>query len=432
MKDLAQHIQSTPLMDTHEHQNKEKTYLESGPDILTDLFFGYPANDLLSAGAPLKAVEHLMDSADPDLEARWNGVKNFWPHCQYSGYGWAVRYMAREIYGIEELTLQAIEAAQPISEQRRQPGERLRILRDDANLDHIQVDDFTWECAPDRSGPDFFLYDLSWVRYARGNLDFEGLRQVGSVDVADPETLRQAYAGVFAAYGDCAIAVKSQHAYERTLFWQERGDAEIAPLIEKLRQGGTLDEAETQCLGDWSLARGVELAIEHNLPVKIHTGYLAGVNNAMHYDRLSPANLSPLLARYPAARFVLMHLGYPYTDEMIALAKHFTNVYVDLCWAWSINPLASSDFVRRFLHAVPINKLFIFGGDTFWPSQSVAFAAQARLWLTRTLQAEIDADFLSEQEAINLATRLMQGNQRDCFDLDGTRAALHTQLAVAD
>jgi uncharacterized protein len=119
-----------------------------------------------------------------------------------------------------------------------------------------------------------------------------------------------------------------------------------------------------------------------------------------------------------------MHIAYPYGAEVTALAKHYANVYVDLCWAWSIDPYTAADFVRRFIHAVPINKLFVFGGDTGWPSASVAYARQARRGFTRALQAEVDAGYLTEKQAIDLATRLMQTNQRACFDLEGTRAAL--------
>ena len=52
------------------------------------------------------------------------------------------------------------------------------------------------------------------------------------------------------------------------------------------------------------------------------------------------------------------------------------NVWVDLCWAWSID-LQSADFVRRFLHAVPSSKPFGFGGDTFWPTSAVAYRSRS-------------------------------------------------------
>jgi uncharacterized protein len=84
------------------------------------------------------------------------------------------------------------------------------------------------------------------------------------------------------------------------------------------------------CLGDWCWARGVELAIEHDLPFKLHTGYYAGSGH-MPVDRIRSGNLWALLSRYPTARFVLMHIAYPYSDELVALAKHCPNVWVDLC-----------------------------------------------------------------------------------------------------
>jgi hypothetical protein len=83
------------------------------------------------------------------------------------------------------------------------------------------------------------------------------------------------------------------------------------------------------------------------------------------------------------------------------------------------------------IHAVPANKLFAFGGDTFWPNAAVAYAAQARQWLTRALQAELDDRLLLAPEAIALATRLMRTNQEECFDIAGTRAAIREGIRDA-
>jgi hypothetical protein len=67
MTDLAQHIQATPLMDTHEHLRDEAAYVENGPDILQDLFDNYVAHDLRTAGASSEAIIALPKVIDSVL-----------------------------------------------------------------------------------------------------------------------------------------------------------------------------------------------------------------------------------------------------------------------------------------------------------------------------------------------------------------------------
>jgi predicted TIM-barrel fold metal-dependent hydrolase len=432
MTDLAEYIQATVLMDTHEHMTHERDFLETGADILQNLFGGYIESDLVSAGASNAAIERLQNPGD--LAERWSGIKDAWAFCQHTSYGEATCNIARLVYGMDEINLATLEAAVPRNAELCQPGGRLKLLKEVAKLDHIQVDDFVWACLPDASGLDFFLYDLSWENFSNGNIKGAELREETGVEVTDLASLRAAMAGLFSKYGDCAIAVKSQHAYARTLAWQERDDADAETVLQKVLRGVDISPAEMLCLGDWNLARGIELAIEYNLPIKIHTGYLAGNDRFHDPDRTRPSHLVPLFHKYGAARFVLMHTAYPYIGEILAVAKHFPNVFLDMCWAWSIDSLEAANFLRRMIHTVPINKTFAFGGDVFAPAQTVGYAAQARAWLNRALQAEIDEGLLTEAQAIQIATRLMRANQIDCFDLDGARAAIqarHAAMAAA-
>jgi predicted TIM-barrel fold metal-dependent hydrolase len=426
MSQLAAHISQTRLIDTHEHLRSEQEFVEAGPDLLQDLFDNYVKADLLVAGASEEAVRRLLDASDPDLSGRLQGVRDAWQRCCHTGYGEAVCRLARQVYDIAEiaeLTPAQLQAAQARNRALRRPGERLRLLRDVANLDHVQIDNFLWACPPDLSGPDFFLYDLSWSSFCRGMVDAPALYAEIGIAVEAIDSLRRAIEALFARHGPLAIAVKSQHAYERTLLWQERSDADAERALLRQLGGETLSEGERLCLGDWCMARGVEQASAHNLPFKIHTGYYAGTGR-MPVERIRPGHLCALLMRYPRARFVLMHNAYPYSDELIAIAKHYPNVYIDMCWAWSIDPYSACDTLRRAIHAVPSNKIFAFGGDTGWPSASVAYAAQARAWLARSLQAEVNDGLLNEREATAYATRLMRQNQLDCFDVAGRRAAL--------
>ena len=420
--DLTHHIQETPLVDTHEHLQKEPDWVENGPDILQDLFGNYVPADLRTAGASPEAMERLMDASDPDIASRFEGIREAWEATQFTGYGEAVRLIAKHIYGIDELSGEGLAGAQGKIQELRRPGERYRLLHDSANLDHVQTDDFCWPCLPDSSGLDFFLYDLSWAGFCNGQVDPKAIYNETGVDVKDLVTLKQGLEAIFAKYGPCAIAVKAQHAYSRTLKWIERSDAEASFALEAvLRKPAEEISVETRlCLGDWCWARGIELSIEHNLPFKIHTGYYAG-NDRMPVSRIPAGNMCALFARYLDAKFVLMHIAYPYNDELVALAKHYRNIWVDLCWAWSIDPYSSRDFLRRFLHAVPSNKLFAFGGDTGWPTSSMAYAIQARNEIRRALEAEIADGYMTEKGAMGIATRIMRHNQFACFDVEGTR-----------
>ena len=422
--DLANFIQTSPLCSTHEHLSDESTYTQDPPDILRNLFSNYVPADLIVAGADPAAVEALLDSGNPDIRGRFQGVQKAWDAIRFTGYGEAVRIIATEFYGLEEITAEGLEAAQAAAPAFGRPGERLRLLRDVANLDHVQIDHFRRDIPIERLGPDFFLYDITWAALCSGTPDLQPLAEETGVEITDLGSLRAAMETVFEQNAAKAVAVKAQHAYNRTLRWQERSDAEgEAALAANLADPEGTTEAHRLCLGDWCWARGVELSIEHHLPFKIHTGYYAG-HSRMPVDYIKSGHLTPLLAKYLDARFVLMHIAYPYSEELLAVAKHYPNVAVDLCWAWSINPMAAADFIRRYIHAAPANKLFVFGGDTQLPAATLAYSRQARTWLTRALQAEVDDGLVREPEAIELAQRFMLSNQTDYFDLDRKKAAL--------
>jgi predicted TIM-barrel fold metal-dependent hydrolase len=430
--ELADHIANVRVIDTHTHLRGDHAWEgQDAPDILSDLFGLYCSSDLIIAGASPDAVARLQDSRDDDLEGRFAGVAAAWEVARFTGYGEAVRIAARDLYEIEDVSETTVRAGQQRLQSLQGEGGCLAILRDRARLDHVQMDQGLRVIDLPRSSAEFFLRDLSLLPFSSGAIDDPVIDEATGVTVRNLATLRQALEALFARCAPLSIALKSQHAYVRTLAWQPRSDDAAERAIEAVLAGGAArDDPQSDarlCLGDWCLARGVELATAHHLPVKLHTGYLASTGQggtAMPVDRLRAGHLAPLLMAYPDARFVLMHIAYPYSDELIALAKHFGNVHVDLCWAWAINPYASVDFVRRFLHAVPQNKLFAFGDDATTPSTAYAYAVQMRRWLTKALQAEIDDGSMTTRQAIDCATRLLRGNQLACFDIEGRQRAV--------
>ena len=132
---------------------REAEWVENGPDILQDLFGNYVPADLITAGASPEAMRNLMD-ASQDIASRFEGIRAAWEATQFTGYGEAVSLIAKHIYGLDELTGDGLAGADTLKTLLA-PGKRYHILHDLANLDHIQTDDFSWQCTPDTSGPDF-------------------------------------------------------------------------------------------------------------------------------------------------------------------------------------------------------------------------------------------------------------------------------------
>ena len=70
-----------------------------------------------------------------------------------------------------------------------------------------------------------------------------------------------------------------------------------------------------------------------------------------------------LFLQYPQARFDLLHAGYPYMRELVALVKLFPNVYINMAWFDLLSPIAAKNYLLEWISSVPTNKIFAFGGD---------------------------------------------------------------------
>ncbi len=237
----------------------------------------------------------------------------------------------------------------------------------------------------------------------------------------------------FATYGPRAIAVKNQSAYARRLDYEAVPKERAEPLFARFARHEKLDAEEQKALQDYLFRYCVGKATEYGLPVKLHTGYYAG-HDSMPLTRLrqNAGDLCPLLKDFPETKFVLMHIGYPYQDEFIALAKHYHNAYIDLCWAWIINPAAGVRFVKEFLLAAPANKLFTFGGDYITVETIYGHSRIARQGLTQAISELVAEGWIAREEVPALVQRLMRGNACETFPKrEMASAAKRQRLSVS-
>jgi predicted TIM-barrel fold metal-dependent hydrolase len=155
------------------------------------------------------------------------------------------------------------------------------------------------------------------------------------------------------------------------------------PDINQLRQDflsgrlGFMGEIGAQYLGlsptDSTLEPYFALAEELDVPVAIHTG-ISFPNTPyeccpkFRTSLGSPALLEEVLIRHPKLRVNLMHAGYPYLQETIAIMSVYPQVYADLGAINWIIPRPEFHAYLQALMRAGVGKRLMFGSDQMiWP-----------------------------------------------------------------
>ncbi len=422
-KQIFSKVWESPLIDTHEHLCEEKERLSgTGPDDWSLVLAGYLGSDLISAGMP-RDVHGRFYSKGLSPAEKWNLLEPYWPAVKNTGYGLAARISLRELYGSDDLSAATVERVQAEYEKLRRPGFYRRILCEIGRIESCQVNSSNPPFV-ESDQPTLLMQDLSIVgMFAGPNAGlFAGPAGLKAGSLAD---WHQVIDWWFNKYGRYAVAVKSQDAYRRNIDYEPAPAERAEPVFKKKMEGQPLSAEEQKVLEDHLFWYAVSKAVENHLPVKLHTGYYAG-DNRMPLSRLlhNAGSACDLCRSAPEAEFVFMHICYPYYEELISVAKQYSNACVDMCWAWIINPEAAKDFLKKYLVTAPANKIVTFGGDYRNVEQVVGHASIARRGIALALSELVEEDWLSLDDALALVDPIMHGNARRIFRLEQKEAAL--------
>jgi hypothetical protein len=363
---------------------------------------------------PDDAVKLTKATVDP--AEKWRLVAPWWKRMRLTGYGQCITRTVQALAGVEDLNDNTWEQVQAALAARRKPGYTLKILRDVAHLDHIQVNslwDFPFE---ETQHPNFILEDISFL-HLTVNPPVKALEEKSGIAIGSLDDFERVIDWTFDTYGSRAVAIKSQAAYLRRLDYEAVAKADAARAFgHYLRDPVHCKAEENKVFEDYLFHTCLERARAHRLPVKLHTGYYAGTGTMpLHRVGSNPGDVCPLLQRYPDLTFVLMHTMYPYQDEAIAIAKQHPNAVIDMCWSWIVAPMASRRFLLEMLTTAPVTKVLPFGGDFMMVESIVGHAAMARDGIADVLASLVEQGLVREGDVVDLATTLMTGNARRHF-----------------
>ena len=420
--EIFERVIKTEFIDTHEHLIEEKGRLEgtAHPRVQADdwsmLFSHYINSDLRTAGMSNQELDRFFSPAI-DPADKWPILAPYWPAVKNTGYGQASMIAIRKLYGVEDLTSGTVARVQEGYERVRKPGFYHYILNEVCGIESCQVNSLEGTPFMKTAMPELLMQDISIVEMFTATR-FEKLSSPAGITVRSLPDWHRVIDWWFDTYGPYATAVKSQNAYSRNIDYEQVPAEEAEGLFARLVNREELTAIDKKKVEDHLFWYAVGKATEYDLPVKLHTGYYAGDN----YMRLSwlinnAGSACDLCRKSLETRFVFMHICYPYYEEIMSVAKHYTNAYIDMCWSWIINPVAATDFLRKYLVTAPANKLLTFGGD-YIPVEPVAGHAEiARRGIARALSSLVAEGWMSPDNALELVNPLMNGNAREIFNL---------------
>jgi len=426
-KAIRKAVFETRLFDTHEHLPQEEERLAAGVDVLATLFPHYASSDLVSAGMSEQDLNLIRDVRLP-LEERLEKFALYWKAIQNTGYARAVNIAIRDLYGLDEITRGTCSELEKRMKKANRKGLYRWVLKEKSGVEISILDSLEGRLDVDR---DFFapvrrFDDFIFVK-DRGEV--EALARRVGVAIHSLADLVKALEVEFTRLSGTIVGVKLALAYRRIIHFEKTTFAEAEDVFNKIyaqcvfkrvftdglrvNLPEALSFEEAKPLQDFMVHRVIQLAIEHRLPIQIHTGLQEGNENII--TNSNPTHLTNLLMEYREAKFDIFHGGYPYTGELTALAKNFPNVYVDMCWLHIISPHVARSALSEWLDTVPGNKILGFGGDYRFVEGVYGHSVLAREGIGRVLVDKVENDGMSESEATYLAKRILRDNGRELF-----------------
>ncbi len=200
------------------------------------------------------------------------------------------------------------------------------------------------------------------------------------------------------------VALKSALAYDRDLHFDEPDERLARSAFGKRRPSPD----EQKAFGDFVVDRLCALAAERGVPMQMHLG--TALIRGSH-----PMNVAGLVERHPGTRFLLMHLGYPWSRDLLGMAFVYRNIWLDLTWSFLLSPSHFKLALHEAIEILPDESRLMLGGDAWHVEESYGALGLGRRLIGEVLHERIQARFLREEGARRLARRILHENARAFF-----------------
>jgi uncharacterized protein len=72
-----------------------------------------------------------------------------------------------------------------------------------------------------------------------------------------------------------------------------------------------------------------------------------------------------LIERHPRTRFLLMHMAYPWSRDLLGMAFVYRNIWLDLTWSLLLSPSHFKLALHEAIEILPDESRMMIGGDNW-------------------------------------------------------------------
>lgn len=409
--EIRQFLDTIPVIETHEHY----TWHYGADDAIDFLLGNYYWSDYISAGG-----EDLPK--DIPAKERFERFLAVYEKSKHTAYAKGMLEGLRLCWGIENIdTYENFQLLEEILKTRN--SSIYETMMEKLHIKAKIVDSWSLMDFVDGKNKDYSKY----CRFAFQLPDFHNIHSKSDLlryqkYLNRTITCMDDYLESFDNYLlKCiefgVVCFKDQTAYRRSIAYQNPAREEAEKIFNAIminpREIAGDDRAVV--LDDWLFHYAMRKAARHGLPVQIHTGHMAGIRNDI--VKTNAAHLIPVIELYENVKFDLFHGNWPYMDEYLFMGKNYPNVYLNLCWVNSIDPIYCTELLKRAVMTVPANKIFAFGGDTGMIEWAAGYLSQAKDNAACALSELAENEWLSVYEAKKTAAGWFFNNPNEFFKL---------------
>jgi hypothetical protein len=203
------------------------------------------------------------------------------------------------------------------------------------------------------------------------------------------------------------IALKNALAYDRDVAFDEPNEK----LARQAWGNVSPSPAARKAFSDFVVDRFCRLAAERNLPMQMHLG--TAIIRGSH-----PLKAAGLIERHPGTRFLLMHLAYPWSRDLLGMAFVYRNIWLDLTWSLLLSPSHFKLALHEAIEILPDESRMMIGGDNWHIEETYGTLKLARQLIGEVLEEKIASGYFRADDARRLATKILRENAIRFFKLD--------------